>query len=103
MSSPIPQIGDWYVNDEGVNLEVVAIDPQEGTVEVQFFDGTVEEYDAETWRDLNFMPGEPPEDWSGSLDLSRDDYGVDLDQPAGRVQGNPLDDLDQADRDLGLE
>ena len=103
MSSPIPQIGDWYVNDEGVNLEVVAIDPEEGTVEVQFFDGTVEEYDAETWRDLNLVPGEPPEDWSGSLDLSRDDYGVDLDQPAGRSRGNPLDDLDQADRDLGLD
>jgi hypothetical protein len=97
MSTPPPAIGSWYQNLEGDILEVVALDSEEQTVEVQFYDGTVEEYDFETWEELDLRPAEPPEDWSGSLDLSGDDYGVDLDRPAGDTHQNPLDDLDKQD------
>ncbi len=97
MSTPVPTIGAWYQNLEGETLEVVAYDPDEGTIEVQFYDGTVEEYDMETWEELELEHAEPPEDWSGSLDLSRDDYGVDLDRPAGNSHESPLDGLDKND------
>ena len=54
----------------------------------------VEEYDLETWEEMELSVGQPPEDWAGSLDITPDDYGVDLDRPAGRRQGsNPLDEL----------
>ncbi len=95
MSTPVPNIGAWYQNLEGETLEVVAFDQDEGTIEVQFYDGTVEEYDMETWEELELEDAEPPEDWSGSLDLSGDDYGVDLDRPAGDLHESPLDDLDR--------
>ncbi len=94
MSTPPPTVGSWYQNLEGEILEVVALDLEEQTVEVQFYDGTVEEYDFDTWEELELRTAEPPEDWSGSLDLSGDDYGVDLDRPAGDSHHNPLDDLD---------
>ena len=97
MNTAVPVIGAWYQNLEGDTLEVVAYDSDEGTIEVQFYDGTVEEYDTETWEELAMQHAEPPEDWSGSLDLSRDDYGVDLDRPAGESHESPLDSLDQKD------
>jgi hypothetical protein len=97
MNSPIIQIGDWFKTVDGDELEIVAYDPDEGVIEVQFYDGTVEEYELEDWTELNAKPIAPPEDWAGSYDLTRDDYGVDLDGPAGDNHLNPLDHLEDED------
>ncbi len=97
MSTPHPAVGAWYQTIEGETLEVVAWDPEDQVIEVQFYDGTIEEYDMDTWEELELRLAEPPEDWSGSLDLSKDDYGVDLDRPAGDNHHNPMDDLDKAE------
>lgn len=94
MSAPRPAVGEWYQTLEGEILEVVAFDPDEETIEVQFYDGTVEEYDLETWEEMELSRSAPPEDWAGSLDVTADDYGVDLDRPAGRQRNHELlDDL----------
>lgn len=100
MSEVRPEVGAWYQTAEGVYLEVVAYDPEEDSIEFQFYDGTVEECDSESWEELELRPAEPPEDWAGSLDVSKDDYGVDLDRPAGETFDNPLDLLDERKNDL---
>jgi hypothetical protein len=100
MSAAKPEVGAWYQTAEDVYLEVVAYDPEEDTIELQFYDGTVEEYDSESWEELELRAAEPPEDWAGSLDMSKDDYGVDLDRPAGETFDNPLDLLDERKNDL---
>jgi hypothetical protein len=97
MSRPIIRIGDWFITVEGEKFEIVAYDPDEGVVEVQFYDGTIEEYELDDWEELATVPIAPPEDWAGSYDLSKDDYGVDLDRPAGDNHLNPLDHLDDED------
>ncbi len=89
-----PRIGDWYRTAENGDFEIVAVDETEQTVEIQYFDGTLEEIDLETWNQLQPVPIEPPEDWSGSLDIEREDYGVDLDGSTGLTWGNPLDYLE---------
>ncbi len=94
MSKPHPAVGSWYQTVEGEILEVVAMDQEEQSIEVQFYDGTVEEYDADTWDELVHSFAEAPEDWAGSLDISNDDYGVDLDRPAGNNHYDPINDLD---------
>ena len=43
MSIIAPVIGDWYRNSTGDLLEVVALDKSDATIEIQYFDGTVEE------------------------------------------------------------
>ncbi|RDH83398.1 MAG: hypothetical protein DIZ78_14840 [endosymbiont of Escarpia spicata] len=88
------KVGAWFKTNEGQNLEIVAYDAEEGSIEVQFYDGTVEEYDVEDWEALEVRGIAPPEDWAGSYDISKDDYGVDLDKPAGDTHINPLDQLD---------
>jgi hypothetical protein len=55
-------------------LEVVAIDEEDSTVEVQFFDGTIDEIEIEAWPDQMLIEVAAPEDWSGSVDMDPEDY-----------------------------
>ena len=73
MATPQPGIGDWYRLNGGSLFEVVALDDDDGTIEIQYFDGTVEEMDIEDWdaqwNDGALEAAEAPEDWSGSVDV----------------------------------
>ena len=76
----LPQRGHWYKrSDLGTIFEVVALDDDEGTIEVQYFGGEIEEFDLNSWQLLELTQAAPPEDWSGALEV--DDYtlGNDID------------------------
>jgi hypothetical protein len=77
MATPQPAIGDWYRLSGGALFEVVALDDDDGTIEIQYFDGTVEEMDIEDWEtqweDGGLEAAEAPEDWSGSVDVESGD------------------------------
>ena len=45
-----PTIGNWYRITGSDSFEVVAFDEDDGTIELQYFDGTVEEMDLEDWQ-----------------------------------------------------
>src|SRR5215475_12330417 len=83
MTAPHPGIGDWYRLNGGELFEVVAVDDDDGTIEIQYFDGTVEEMDVEDWDaqwdDGALEAAEAPEDWTGSVDVEGgdDDRGSD--------------------------
>ncbi|MCW5572743.1 MAG: hypothetical protein KIT37_06895 [Steroidobacteraceae bacterium] len=87
MATPLPTIGTWYRLDGGELFEVVAYDPDDGTIEIQYFDGTVEEMDRDDWElqgeENRLEEAEAPDDWSGSFDVDADltDAGIDY---AGR-------------------
>ena len=85
MAVAYPVIGQWFRRPNGTMLEVVAIDEQEGTIEIQFFDGTIDEVDLEAWPELLLLAVSAPEDWSGSVDMDPEDYVVreEGDMPAG--------------------
>lgn len=89
-----PGIGDWYQAVTGDNFEIVAIDDDEATLEIQYYDGAVEEIDFDSWKEMQIQPIEPPEDWSGSLDIEREDYGVDLELNSRNDIVNPLDEVE---------
>jgi hypothetical protein len=90
-----PEVGDWYKNPEGMSFEVIAVDEDEGVIEIQYFDGALEEIDTDSWYEMELVAREPPEDWSGPFDdLERDD----LDEADAAVHpldwSGPLDALD---------
>jgi len=89
-----PRIGDWYKSINGDQFEIVALDTDSTTVEIQHFDGAVEELDFDSWDEMEIIMIEPPEDWSGSLDIEREDYGVDLELTAPNDHINPLDEVE---------
>ena len=64
-----PVIDQWYQYvDGGELMRVVAIDKAEGLIEIQKFDGNIEELDEEAWGELDIQLAEPPEDWTGPYD-----------------------------------
>jgi len=77
MSDVDPIIGNWYRNQEtGNDFEVVALDEDAQTIEIQYFDGELEELDLDAWYELLIDPIETPEDWSGPFDeMEADDLG----------------------------
>ena len=96
--SPSPVIGEWYrrlVN--GALFEVVALDRDDGTVEVQHFDGTVEEFDLESWDEQEIEEAQPPEDWSGSVDIEQEDFDAGNESLASSGWGDPLTSLDRSE------
>ena len=100
MTAPIPSIGEWYRHTGGDAFEVVAFDEDDGTIEIQYFDGTVEEMDTEDWdsqwADRAFEKAEQPEDWTGSVDVaSTDDPATGSDISGGdesAMRASSLDD-----------
>lgn len=75
-----PIVGNWYEHlDKGQPFCVVALNEDDGTVEIQEFDGTMEEIDLDTWYTLDVEPAEEPENWSGSMDIAEvDDLGTEI-------------------------
>lgn len=76
-----PIIGNWYEHlDKGLRFEVVALDEDEGLVEIQYFNGDIEEIELEMWYELEIEPSQPPEDWTGPIDEAEsDDLDDDID------------------------
>lgn len=78
-----PIVGQWYQDMLQRVFEVVAMD--EDTIEIQYYDGDVEELDVETWHLLNVVPiAEPGNAAAPYDDLELDEFsGEPGDWPAG--------------------
>lgn len=80
-----PIIGGWYRDQADQIFEVVALDEEEDQIEIQYFEGEIDELDLEAWNALGVESIPPPEDWSGAFDLigGVDDFGYS--DPSGRA------------------
>jgi hypothetical protein len=100
MTAPEPGIGSWYRQSGGELFEVVAWDGDDGTIEIQYFDGTIEEMDIEDWEtqweEGALEDAEAPEDWTGSVDVEPEEQGnsVESFDDARTTRANGLDGLD---------
>ena len=94
-----PIIGNWYRHlDKGQMFQVVQFDDSEGLIELQHFDGDIEEVTLAIWKTLDLELAEAPEDWTGPMnDIERDDLGYssdtrmsrkDWDDPLQETPGN---------------
>jgi hypothetical protein len=97
MTSPRPVVGDWYRRFNGALFEVVAIDRDDGTLEIQHFDGTVEEFDLESWEEQDFEEARAPEDWTGSVDVEPEDYESEREMSVASAWVDPLTSLDRSE------
>jgi hypothetical protein len=97
MTSPSPVVGEWYRRPGGALFEVVAIDRDDATVEVQHFDGTLEEFDLDSWAEQEFEDAQAPEDWTGSVDVDAEDYEADREVSSGATWTDPLMSLDRSE------
>ena len=103
MSRHLLQVGLWYQDrDTGLLFEIVATDLDEGTVQVQYLDGEIADFDTESWAFLNLLPAAEPEDWRSVLEVD-DDYSPDTDMAGYPLQwGSPLSRI-EPETVLGIE
>jgi uncharacterized protein DUF6763 len=98
-----PGIGEWYRIRGGNQFEVVAVDEQDGTIEVQYSDGAVEELDLADWEsqdasgDIQSVDG--ADDWRGGEDYDRDrgEFALSSHWDSGSNLSGGLDGLDLFD------
>ncbi len=90
---PIP--GQWYQPlDKGQEFQVVAVDEASGVIEMQHYDGDVEELGMDEWRQLEVEPVEPPEDWTGPMDrIEPDELGLSDDAMSEQDWSEPLQEI----------
>jgi len=100
-----PIEGQWYQHrDKGRRFQVVAVDRGAGTVEIQHFDGDVEELDLEQWPELEIDPIAEPEDWTGPLDdVEIDDLGYTDTEMSARDWEEPLEERGRSDDEREIE
>lgn len=72
-----PKIGSWYKDVENnLTFKVVALEEKEETIEVQYINGDIGEYDIDSWYNSTFDYIEAPEDWSAPFDgIETEDLG----------------------------
>ena len=66
-------------------------------LEIQEFDGTIEEVENEAWLVSAFVRAAPPEDYSGSLDMEAEDTGLDTEVAGHQEWTDPRDYLDKSE------
>ena len=68
--TPNPVVDSWYHQAEKAQkFLVTAIDEHSDTVEIQYFDGTLDEIELVTWYGMDVETVEAPEDWTGPVDM----------------------------------
>ena len=95
MATAFPKIGQWFRRPNGTLFEVVAVDEDDGTIEIQLFDGTIDEVELDAWRDQLLLEVAAPEDWSGSVDMDPDDYVATKNDEIPRGYHDPLSFLEE--------
>jgi hypothetical protein len=71
-----PAVGNWYQSRDRSKFEVITVDEDEGSIEIQYFDGELDEMDFDGWASLGPTSIAQPEDWSAPFgDMERDDLG----------------------------
>jgi hypothetical protein len=76
------QIGQWYQrSDKGDMFVVTGIDDHSGAIEIQAFDGDLDEIEANLWNALPLELAEAPEDETGPLDVDPEDLGYSESDP----------------------
>lgn len=74
MAKIVPKINDWYQDvREDEFFEVVAVDEQEGWIEVQYLNGEIGEFDFDTWEQMVLLSAQPPEDWRAAFEMADED------------------------------
>ena len=96
---PIPD--QWYAHlDKGQRFYVTAIDEGNDTVEIQHFDGDIEEYSLDEWRELEIELSEEPENWAGALDIAeQDDLGTEITDTTPEDWESPQEEFRSADQE----
>ncbi len=90
-----PIVSNWYQQqDKGQRFLVVAFDEDTGLIEVQYFDGSIEEFDLDLWYEMELESIAEPENWAGAVDVGDiDDLSTSVTDTDSDDWNSPLEDF----------
>ena len=96
-----PIVNNWYYHlDKGQRFYVVAVDEKSGLVEIQHFDGNVDEIGLKDWYEMDIAVSEAPENWSDATDIGEiDDFGTEATDTQPRDWNEPLGQFRKPERE----
>ena len=90
------EVGAWYQRLGAEVFQIIEKDDDTETIEVMYFDGSLEEMEFDAWARHEISNAAEPEDWLGSMDMDREDFVMELDDPELR-EWDAVSSLDQFD------
>jgi len=92
-ADPLPS--NWYSpQGKGQEFRVVAVDNENKLIELQNFDGEINEIDFDAWYEMDFELVAAPENWSGAYDYGEiDDLGTEVTDTLPSDWSEPLHDM----------
>jgi hypothetical protein len=96
-----PIVGNWYKHlDKGQLFRVVDVDEDNDMIEVQHFDGDLEQFESDEWFEMDLERAAEPEDWTGPVDdVERDDLGYSATDMSDRDWRKSLDEEEESKED----
>ena len=90
-----PVVDNWYMHlDKGQRFTITEVNEDDETIELQHFDGDIDEITFSDWSDYNVELCEAPENWSGPIDIGTvDDYGTEITDTSSDDWNEPLQDF----------
>ena len=93
-----PQPGQWYEDlDNEEAFQVLAVDPDEEVIRIQWPDREIQEIDLDQWNEMDLDLALPPEGWVD--DVAEDDEEDDEDEEWEDEEEDEDDDWDDDDED----
>lgn len=69
-----PRVDQWYLDSRKYRaFTIIDFDEEEGSIEIQYFDGEVDALDMEEWEGMSLEEIDQPEDWTGPIEAVEDD------------------------------
>jgi len=90
-----PRLSSWYSpQGKGQEFRVVAVDTENELIDLQNFDGEINEIDFDVWYEMDFELIAAPENWSGAHDYGEiDDLGTEITDTLPSDWSEPLRDM----------
>jgi hypothetical protein len=96
-----PQVGQWYEDlDTEETFKVVAVDPDEELIRIQWPDREIQELDLDQWNEMDLELATAPEGWVDDEDFDEDDDDEELEEDDDWDEDDDDDDWDEDDDDF---
>ena len=86
---------NWYQHlGKGQMFKVITVDDEHGLIEIQHYDGDLEEIELAYWRQMDLELIEDPENWDGAMDVEElDDLSSSVTDTTASDWLEPLDEI----------
>lgn len=93
-----PVVGGMYEDENGLAFEVLSIDEDDGTIEVQYENGEVNEIDVDAWYEMELQPLKAGA-WKDADEDEAEEEVEEKDAKRPRAQEDEDEDLGDYDED----